>query len=80
MSFINGQFPTKGKGTRIIPPTYKKGDKLECSNYRPISLLPNISKIIKKAMYTKIYKFLEKYRSLYKKKFIFRKSHSLTML
>ena len=66
MSFITRQFPTKGKEAHIIP-SYKKGDKLECSNYRPISLLPNISKIIEKAMYTRLYKFLEKYSPLYKK-------------
>ena len=69
MSFITGQFPTKGKEAHIIP-SYKKGDKLECSNYRPISLLPNISKIIEKAMYTRLYKFLEKYSSLHKKRSI----------
>ena len=66
MSFITGQFPTKGKEAHIIP-FYNKGDKLEYSNYRPISLLPNISKIIEKAMYTRLYKFLEKYSPLYKK-------------
>ena len=59
MSFITGQFPTKGREAHIIP-SYKKGDKSECSNYRPISLLPNISKIIEKAMYTRLYNFLEK--------------------
>ena len=58
MSFITGQVPTKGKEAHIIP-SYKKGDKPECSNYRPISLLPNISKIIEKAMYTRLYKFLK---------------------
>ena len=66
MSFITGQFPTKGKEAHIIP-FYNKGDKLEYSNCRPISLLPNISKIIEKAMYTRLYKFLEKYSPLYKK-------------
>ena len=75
MSFITGQFPTKGREAHIIP-SYKKGDKSECSNYRPISLLPNISKIIEKAMYTRIYNFLEKYNCLYKKQFRFRNSHS----
>ena len=69
MSFITGQFPTKGKEAHIIP-FYNKGDKLEYSNYRPISLLPNISKIIEKAMYTRLYKFLEKYSSLHKKRSI----------
>ena len=63
MSFITGQFPTKGKEAHILP-TYKKGDKSECSNYRPISLLPNISKIIEKAMCTRLYNFLEKTLSL----------------
>ena len=66
MSFITGQFPTKGREAHIIP-SYKKGDKSECSNYRPISLLPNISKIIEKAMHTRLYNFLEKYDCLYKK-------------
>ena len=66
MSFITGQFPRKGKEAHIIS-SYKKGDKLECSNYRPISLLSNISQIIEKAMYTRLYKFLEKYSPLYKK-------------
>ena len=75
MPFITGQLPTKGKEAHIIP-SYKKGDKLECSNYRPISLLPNISKIIEKAMYTRLYKFLEKDSALYKKQFGFRNSHS----
>ena len=75
MSFITGQFPTKGREAHIIP-SYKKRDKSECSNYRLISLLPNISKIIEKAMYTRIYNFLEKYNCLYKKQFGFRNSHS----
>ena len=75
MSFITGQFPTKGKEALIIP-SYKKGHKTECSNYRPISLLPNISKIIEKAMYTRLCNFLEKYNCLYKKQFGFRNSHS----
>ena len=49
---ITGQFPTKGKEAHIIP-SFKRGDKLKCSNYRPISLLPN-SKIIEKAMYIRL--------------------------
>ena len=75
MSFITGQFPTKGREAHIIP-SHKKGDRSECSNYRPISLSTNISKIIEKAMYTRIYDFLEKYNCLYKKHFGFRNSHS----
>ena len=68
MSFITGHFPTKEREAHTIP-SYKKGDKLECFNYRPISLLPNISKIIEKAMYTRLYNFLEKHNCLYKKHF-----------
>ena len=56
----------------------KKTIKLHLnSNYRSISLLPNISKIIGKAMHTtRLYKFLEKYSSLYKKQLGYRNSHS----
>ena len=69
VSFITGQFPAKRKEAHIMS-SYKKGDKLECSNYSPISLLPNISKIIEKAIYARHYKFLEKYSCLSKKQWL----------
>ena len=55
---------------------FKKWDTLDSSNYRPVSLLSNISKILEKAMYTRLYKFLDKFKCLYKKQFGFRNFHS----
>ena len=50
-SFSSGIFPSI-KTSKIIP-IYKKLEcsKLECSNYRPISLLSNIDKILERLMY-----------------------------
>ena len=44
-SFSSGIFPSILKTSKIIP-IYKKGSKLEYSNYRPISLLSNIDKFL----------------------------------
>ena len=38
----------------------KRGDKSECDNYRPISLISNISKLIEKTVHGRLYFFLEK--------------------
>ena len=57
-------------------PIYKKGSKLEVGNYRPISLLSNINKLLEKIIHERTYKFLEKYKILYKLQFGFRKNHS----
>ena len=43
ISFLTGKFPKQCK-TANITPIFKKGNKLDSSNYRPISLLPNITK------------------------------------
>ena len=75
ISFLTGKFPKQCK-TANITPIFKKGNKLGSSNYRPIPLLPNISKILEQAMYSRLSKFLDKFDRLYKKQFGFRNAHS----
>ena len=56
-SFATGVFAVKLKVAEVIP-IHKKNSKLECSNYRPISLLSNIDKILEKLMHNRLMKFL----------------------
>ena len=46
-SFTTDIFPSALKVAHIIP-VHNNGDKLDCDNYQPISLLSNISKIFEK--------------------------------
>ena len=54
MSLKCGTFPTCFKHTNLIP-VYKKGDKRNVCNYRPISLLPRFSKVFEKVVYDSLY-------------------------
>ena len=47
LSFQTGTFPEKMKIAKVIP-LYKSGSKNDFNNYRPISLLPQLSKILEK--------------------------------
>jgi len=53
LSLSSGTFPTKLKQCRVIP-IFKSGDHLESDNYRPISLLSSISKILEKIVAEKL--------------------------
>ena len=75
LSFSNGTFPDLYKIAQIIP-VHKKNDKLNCNNFRPISLLSNIGKIIEKLVHIRTYSFLEQNKCLYKHQFGFRCNHS----
>ena len=59
-----------------VHPIYKKNDKTKCANYRPISLLSNMSKIFERAMYNRIELFLNEFDIIYHNQFGFRKHHS----
>ena len=69
--FSSGVFPSILKVAKVIP-VHKKESKMFCSNYRPISLLTNIDKIIEKIVYNRIYKFLDKNNIIYSLQFDFR--------
>ena len=74
-SFKTGIFPDQLKISKINP-IHKKDSKLKISNYRPISLLSNINKIIEKLMFTRLQNFLETNNCIYKLQFGFRAKHS----
>jgi hypothetical protein len=71
-SILSGIFPDYMKYS-IVQPIYKKGDKTNPTNYRPISLLTSFSKVFEKAIYTRITDHLYTYKLLVGNQFGFRK-------
>ena len=59
-----------------LKPIYEKESKTEAKNYRPISLLPLISKIMEKLIHNQIQLFLDDNNILYKYQSSFRKYYS----
>ena len=74
-SLSQGIFPDAMKQADVVP-LYKSGSHQLLSNFRSISLLPTISKLLEKVMYDRIYNFLCQNDLLYKSQYGFRKKHS----
>lgn len=61
-------------------PIYKmKGDTQNVDNYRPISLLPVLSKVIEKIVNKQVVSYINKHSLLYKKQFGFIKNSNTEM-
>ena len=56
LAFEIGNFPEILKTFKVIP-VFKKGEQQDCNNYRPISLLSNIVKIIEKIIHKHLFNF-----------------------
>ena len=78
-SFTSGNFPDKLKLARITS-IFKKGSRFDKDNYRPISFLSNFSRIIEKALYHRLYRYLEYFKILYPLLFRFRENRQPCML
>ena len=77
MLFTSDVFPSAIKIAQVVP-VHKKDSKLDFSNYRPISLLSNLDKILAKLMYTRIFKFFNNIDLFYSLQFGFRQNYSTT--
>ena len=77
LSFNQGKFPSILKIAEVLA-IFKKGDKLDADNYRPISLLSNLSTIIKKLIHKRLYFYLEQIKVFYPVQFACRNQHSTT--
>ena len=74
-SMVEGIFPDKMKKAKVIP-LHKGKNRDETTNYRPISLLLTMSKILEKIMHVRVYKFLCDTKQLYASQYGFRKHHA----
>ena len=75
ISYKNGIFPDLLKKA-VVTPIFKEDDKNEIKNYRPISILPVVSKIFEKSATTQLINYLEKYTLLSPFQHAYRKYHS----
>ena len=73
---MTGVFPSVLKAAKVVP-AFKKDSNLDYSNYRPISLLSNIKKILEKLMYKRLYTFLNNNNIIYNVQF-FRQQYSIS--
>ena len=75
LCFRKGIFPDFLKQSIIIP-IHKGGDRDDVNNYRPISILPSISKIIEKLLNVRLTRYLHKFNLLSNQQFGFRQKIS----
>ena len=78
LSFQKGIFPGKMKTAKVIP-VFKTGDKHQFTNYRPVSLLSQFSKILEKLFVDRLDNFIEKHNLLSDSQYGFRTSMSTNM-
>ena len=68
-------FPVSWEIARVTP-IYKGSEKSETSNYRPISVLPVLSRLFEKLIYHQLYQYLERGGFLTSDQSEFRALHS----
>ena len=74
-SLKHGTFPDAMKIAEVIP-LHKGKERYIESNYRPISLLTTMSKILEKIVYNRVYNFLNRTGQIVPTQYGFREGHS----
>ena len=75
LSLATGIYIDDWKHARVTP-IFKSGDRRQCANYRPISILPAVSKVFEKGVFRQVYGYLTENSMLSKFQSGFRPKHS----
>lgn len=75
LSLSSGVFPEIFKKGTIIP-IFKNGNKEEIGNYRPITLLPTLSKVLEKIVKKRLLSYVQKHHLISNKQFGFQNNKS----
>ena len=75
LSITTGVFPDCWKIARVAP-IFKSGQFDDRSNYRPISVLPFLSRVFEKLVFNQLYEYLDKNKPIHYKQSGFRFLHS----
>ena len=62
----------------MVTPLYKSGSREDGGNYRPVSILPAVSKLIERVVHNQLMEFIDHNKILSEAQFGFRKGHSTT--
>ena len=68
--FENGKFPNIWNESLLVP-LHKKGNKIDPSNYRCISISSNLGKVFNRVIHTRLLQFIEKSKIISKNQICF---------
>ena len=72
------KFPTKWKIAKVVPLYKGKGSKLDPKNYRPVAILPILSKVLERAMFQQVVNFMDSNNFYNPNHHAYRSFHSTT--
>ena len=77
LSILTRKFPTAWKKSKVIP-LYKRGDLLDPKNYRPVAIVPILSKVLEKAIFIQMITYLDENNLLHPNHHAYRANHNTT--
>ena len=78
LSIQSNKFPTKWKIAKVVPLYKGKGSKVDPKNYRPVAILPILSKVLERAMFQQLVTYMDVNKFFNPNHHAYRSFHSTT--